>query len=215
MGGLLHNRDLVRAGAQSAAHWAQDEVPASRTSWRGLRLGGGRLRVLRGRPDRSRPEELRTLLPGHPEPLRGPDQHHVLGHLHDDRHVPRGRWGCRGSLLSLLRGWGDWCRVSSAAPAASALTAWLSQRVVIMIGGLLCTSGMLLASLDLSLPWLYFSMGILEGTNLITFSSFTHLYYFITIENKISNTHKLFFSPFPMFLKLFQKDFCAFQTTSN
>ncbi|XP_024132159.1 monocarboxylate transporter 13 [Oryzias melastigma] len=52
------------------------------------------------------------------------------------------------------------------APAASALTAWLSQRVVIMIGGLLCTSGMLLASLDLSLPWLYFSMGILEGLGL-------------------------------------------------
>uniref|UniRef100_A0A8C7YJT4 Monocarboxylate transporter 13 n=1 Tax=Oryzias sinensis TaxID=183150 RepID=A0A8C7YJT4_9TELE len=52
------------------------------------------------------------------------------------------------------------------APAASALAAWLSQRVVIMVGGLLCTFGMLLASLDLSLPWLYFSMGILEGIGL-------------------------------------------------
>ncbi|XP_041855767.1 monocarboxylate transporter 13 [Melanotaenia boesemani] len=55
------------------------------------------------------------------------------------------------------------------APAASALTLQFSQRVVIMIGGLLCTTGMVLASLDLSLPWLYLTMGILEGTG-ISFS---------------------------------------------
>lgn len=55
------------------------------------------------------------------------------------------------------------------APAASVLTLLFSQRVVIVVGGLLCASGMLLASLDLSLPWLYLSMGILQGTG-ISFS---------------------------------------------
>ncbi|KAM7415812.1 hypothetical protein PAMA_018055 [Pampus argenteus] len=55
------------------------------------------------------------------------------------------------------------------APAASALTIQFSQRVVIIIGGLLAASGMLLASLDLSLPWLYLTMGILQGTG-ISFS---------------------------------------------
>ncbi|CAN9512900.1 unnamed protein product [Ophioblennius macclurei] len=49
------------------------------------------------------------------------------------------------------------------APAASALTLLFSQRVVIIIGGLLTCIGVLLASLDLSLPWLYFSLGILQG----------------------------------------------------
>ncbi|XP_015230893.1 PREDICTED: monocarboxylate transporter 2-like [Cyprinodon variegatus] len=51
-------------------------------------------------------------------------------------------------------------------PVASALTLQFSQRVVIILGGLLCTLGMLLASLDLSLPWLYFSMGFLQGTGI-------------------------------------------------
>ncbi|KAM6931361.1 monocarboxylate transporter 13 [Xenentodon cancila] len=55
------------------------------------------------------------------------------------------------------------------APAASAMTSWFSQRVVIMVGGLLCALGMLLASLDLSLPWLYLTMGLLEGLG-ISFS---------------------------------------------
>uniref|UniRef100_A0A3P8T0E8 Monocarboxylate transporter 13 n=1 Tax=Amphiprion percula TaxID=161767 RepID=A0A3P8T0E8_AMPPE len=54
-------------------------------------------------------------------------------------------------------------------PVASALTLQFSQRVVIMVGGLLTTSGMVLASLDLSLPWLYLSMGILQGLG-ISFS---------------------------------------------
>lgn len=49
------------------------------------------------------------------------------------------------------------------APAASMLTLQFSQRAVIMAGGLLAASGMLLASLDLSLPWLYLSMGFLQG----------------------------------------------------
>ncbi|XP_042343521.1 monocarboxylate transporter 2 isoform X2 [Plectropomus leopardus] len=49
------------------------------------------------------------------------------------------------------------------APVASVLTLQFSQRVVIIVGGLLSASGMLLASLDLSLPCLYFSMGILQG----------------------------------------------------
>lgn len=43
------------------------------------------------------------------------------------------------------------------------LTLQFSQRAVIMAGGLLAASGMLLASLDLSLPWLYLSMGFLQG----------------------------------------------------
>uniref|UniRef100_UPI0037E8C57E monocarboxylate transporter 13 n=1 Tax=Semicossyphus pulcher TaxID=241346 RepID=UPI0037E8C57E len=49
------------------------------------------------------------------------------------------------------------------APLASVLTLQFSQRVVIIVGGLLAASGMLLASLDLSLPWLYLTMGILQG----------------------------------------------------
>ncbi|CAJ1069191.1 monocarboxylate transporter 13 [Xyrichtys novacula] len=55
------------------------------------------------------------------------------------------------------------------APLASALTLQFSQRVVIIIGGLLASSGMLLASLDLSLPWLYLTMGVLQGLG-ISFS---------------------------------------------
>ncbi|KAM4578634.1 monocarboxylate transporter 2 [Fundulus diaphanus] len=55
------------------------------------------------------------------------------------------------------------------APAASALTLQFSQRAVIIAGGFLCTLGMFLASLDLSLPWLYLTMGVLEGTG-ISFS---------------------------------------------
>ncbi|XP_068422786.1 monocarboxylate transporter 12 [Clinocottus analis] len=53
-----------------------------------------------------------------------------------------------------------------AAPVASALTVQFSQRVVIIVGGLLAASGMLLASLDLSLPWLYLTMGVLQGTGI-------------------------------------------------
>lgn len=54
------------------------------------------------------------------------------------------------------------------APAASMLTLQFSQRAVIMAGGLLAASGMLLASLDLGLPWLYLSMGFLQGECLLT-----------------------------------------------
>lgn len=43
------------------------------------------------------------------------------------------------------------------------LTLRFSPRVVAIAGGLLAASGMLLASLDLSLPWLYLSMGFLQG----------------------------------------------------
>lgn len=50
------------------------------------------------------------------------------------------------------------------APVASVLTLQFSQRVVIMVGGLLAALGMLLASLDLSLPWLYLTMGVLQGS---------------------------------------------------
>uniref|UniRef100_A0A667XLP0 Zgc:114041 n=1 Tax=Myripristis murdjan TaxID=586833 RepID=A0A667XLP0_9TELE len=55
------------------------------------------------------------------------------------------------------------------APVASALSLEFSQREVIMVGGLLTASGMVLASLDLNLPWLYVSMGVLQGTG-ISFS---------------------------------------------
>ncbi|KAM3610389.1 uncharacterized protein V6R79_003235 [Siganus canaliculatus] len=55
------------------------------------------------------------------------------------------------------------------APLASVLTLQFSQRIVIMVGGLLASSGMLLASLDLSLPWLYLAMGVLQGLG-ISFS---------------------------------------------
>ncbi|XP_033973583.1 monocarboxylate transporter 13 [Trematomus bernacchii] len=49
------------------------------------------------------------------------------------------------------------------APLAIVLTLHFSQRVVIILGGLLSASGMLLASLDLSLPWLYLTMGVMQG----------------------------------------------------
>lgn len=55
---------------------------------------------------------------------------------------------------------------------ASVLTLQFSQRVVIIVGGLMAASGMLLASLDLSLPWLYLTMGILQGSTLGTYSEF-------------------------------------------
>ncbi|XP_033474530.1 monocarboxylate transporter 13 [Epinephelus lanceolatus] len=52
------------------------------------------------------------------------------------------------------------------APLASALTLQFSQRVVIIVGGLLSAMGMLMASLDLGLPCLYLTMGILQGTGI-------------------------------------------------
>ncbi|XP_034450657.1 monocarboxylate transporter 13 [Hippoglossus hippoglossus] len=55
------------------------------------------------------------------------------------------------------------------APVASVLTLRFSQRAVIIVGGLLTASGMMLASLDLGLPWLYLTMGVLQGTG-ISFS---------------------------------------------
>ncbi|XP_059397559.1 monocarboxylate transporter 2 [Carassius carassius] len=55
------------------------------------------------------------------------------------------------------------------APFASALSMHLSQRAVIMVGGLLAASGMIIASLGLSLLWMYLSMGVLQGLG-ISFS---------------------------------------------
>ncbi|XP_070821023.1 monocarboxylate transporter 13 isoform X1 [Chaetodon trifascialis] len=55
------------------------------------------------------------------------------------------------------------------APLASVLTLQFSQRVVIIFGGLLAASGMLLTFLDLSLPWLYLTLGVLQGMG-ISFS---------------------------------------------
>ncbi|XP_067264049.1 monocarboxylate transporter 13 [Chanodichthys erythropterus] len=49
------------------------------------------------------------------------------------------------------------------APLASALSMHLSHRTVIMVGGLLAASGMIIGSLGLSLPWMYLSVGVLQG----------------------------------------------------
>ncbi|TRY95838.1 hypothetical protein DNTS_021377 [Danionella cerebrum] len=49
------------------------------------------------------------------------------------------------------------------APLASALSMRLSHRTVIMLGGILAASGMIVASLGLSLPWMYLSVGVIQG----------------------------------------------------
>ncbi|XP_018601997.1 monocarboxylate transporter 13 [Scleropages formosus] len=49
------------------------------------------------------------------------------------------------------------------APGASVLSMRFSQRAVIMVGGCLSALGMVLASLGLSLPWIYLTMGLLQG----------------------------------------------------
>lgn len=61
------------------------------------------------------------------------------------------------------------------APLASVLTLQFSPRVVTIAGGLIAALGMLLASLDLSLPWLYLSMGFLEGDHVESFLSLDQL----------------------------------------
>uniref|UniRef100_A0A3B1JCA9 Zgc:114041 n=1 Tax=Astyanax mexicanus TaxID=7994 RepID=A0A3B1JCA9_ASTMX len=49
------------------------------------------------------------------------------------------------------------------APVAGALSVYLTQRGVIMIGAALAASGMIIASFGLSLPWMYLSIGVLQG----------------------------------------------------
>ncbi|KAF7660218.1 hypothetical protein LDENG_00286200 [Lucifuga dentata] len=49
------------------------------------------------------------------------------------------------------------------APVASVLASRFSHRAVIVLGGLLAALGMVLASLDLDLPWLYVGMGLLQA----------------------------------------------------
>ncbi|KAL7836641.1 hypothetical protein AOLI_G00279250 [Acnodon oligacanthus] len=49
------------------------------------------------------------------------------------------------------------------APLAGALSVYFTQRGVIMIGAVLAASGMIIASLSLSLPWMYLSLGVLQG----------------------------------------------------
>lgn len=72
--------------------------------------------------------------------------------------------------------------VPLSAPLASALTMQFSHRAVVVVGGLLSASGLLLASLDLGLPWLYLTMGVLEGsvppTPLSDEASFTFSFHF-------------------------------------
>lgn len=85
--------------------------------------------------------------------------------------------------------------IFSSAPVASVLTLQFSQRVVIIVGGLLAASGMLLASLDLSLPWLYLTMGILQGCSLRAYSKspggmaalFTHCFHSFSLRNATLN----------------------------
>ncbi|KAJ0019867.1 hypothetical protein NQD34_007436 [Periophthalmus magnuspinnatus] len=76
------------------------------------------------------------------------------------------------NILTSTTSWITSCTIAMfhlGAPVASALLLQFSQRVVVIIGGFLCASGMFLASLDLSLPCLYLTMGILQGTG-ISFS---------------------------------------------
>ncbi|KAI4876568.1 hypothetical protein NFI96_016598, partial [Prochilodus magdalenae] len=49
------------------------------------------------------------------------------------------------------------------APLAGALSVYLTQRGVMMIGAVLTASGMTIASLNPSLPWIYLSLGVLQG----------------------------------------------------
>ncbi|CAL8294358.1 monocarboxylate transporter 13 [Gadus morhua] len=53
-----------------------------------------------------------------------------------------------------------------AAPVASSLSLLFSHRAVIVAGGILSTAAMVLASLDLGLPWMYCSLGVLQGTGM-------------------------------------------------
>ena len=46
---------------------------------------------------------------------------------------------------------------------ASSLSLLFSHRAVIVAGGILSTAAMVLASLDLGLPWMYCSLGVLQG----------------------------------------------------
>ncbi|MCJ8746883.1 hypothetical protein PDJAM_G00147000 [Pangasius djambal] len=49
------------------------------------------------------------------------------------------------------------------APLAGGLGVYVTQRGVMMIGGALAASGMIFASLGLGLPWMYLSLGVLQG----------------------------------------------------
>lgn len=76
---------------------------------------------------------------------------------------------------------------SPSAPLASVLALLFSQRVVIIVGGLMAASGMLLASLDLNLPWLYLTLGILQGSTLETCLEAVSLWLsvFFSLGNKL------------------------------
>lgn len=52
----------------------------------------------------------------------------------------------------------------STAPLAGGLGVYVTQRGVMMIGGVLAASGMIVASLGLGFPWMYLSVGILQGS---------------------------------------------------
>ncbi|XP_060763113.1 monocarboxylate transporter 13 [Neoarius graeffei] len=49
------------------------------------------------------------------------------------------------------------------APFAGSLGVYVTQRGVMMIGGTLAASGMIFASLGLGFPWMYLSVGVLQG----------------------------------------------------
>ncbi|KAF7687390.1 hypothetical protein HF521_014618 [Silurus meridionalis] len=58
------------------------------------------------------------------------------------------------------------------APLAGGLGVYVTQRGVMMIGGVLAVSGMIFASLNLGLPWLYLSLGVLQETKEVTCKRF-------------------------------------------
>ena len=66
------------------------------------------------------------------------------------------------TLVAFLSLW--FKKILSAAPLAGALSVYLTQRGVFMIGAVLAASGMTIASLSLSLPWMFLSIGVLQGT---------------------------------------------------
>lgn len=51
------------------------------------------------------------------------------------------------------------------APFAGGLGVYVTQRGVMMIGGTLAASGMIFASLGLGFPWMYLSVGVLQGSS--------------------------------------------------
>lgn len=74
----------------------------------------------------------------------------------------------------------------SAAPVASALSARLSHRSVVIIGGLICSTGVITGTFARNLTELYFTVGFLNGK---WFGAITHTH----IQNKLKHTNKMWY----------------------